>query len=398
LIAEIGPELANCRLAWATLIACREAKWLIMMAAPLKHYLQITGRVDEALTLLAQAGNALTGNDVSNRLAAATASRLMASALLLIGRVAEAQSKAESALPRCRALGDGEGTKACINLIGLALWRAGRGAEALPHFEEVLRLAEADRDLAAKAVALQNLSIIKSERDQLDAATALANRALEAHRIAGNVIGEVETLNILGNLWRRRGRHATAVGAYRDALALCDRHGLATERPFMLMNHAVSCLMTGDLAQAEVLYSDALVQARGAHVRQIEIGALQGLGRTAVRRGDFVGAVEPLRAGLVLAQSEGMLSVAAAAVCYVAEWLAAQGERGRAGVLLAVIVRLDWASPDVITLQSTLCLSHDEATAIDATAANLDLDGVAAMALSLLSATDPPVPTASSAR
>ncbi len=398
LIAEIGPELANCRLAWATLVAGREAKWLIMMAAPLKHYLQITGRVEEALTLLAQAEITLTGDDVLSRLAAATASRLGASALLLIGRVAEAQAKAESALPRCRALSDSEGTRSCINLIGLALWRAGRGAEATPHFEEVLRLAEAEGDLAAKAVALQNLSTIKSGTDQLDAAQALANRALEAHRIAGNVIGEVETLINLGNLWRRRGSYAVAAAVYREALTLSDQHGLATQRPFTLMNHAVSCLMTGDLAQAEVLYSDALVQARSAHVRQIEILALQGLGRTAVRRGDFGSAVEPLRAGLVLAQSEGLRGVAAEAVCYVAEWLAAQGERERAGLLLAVLLRLDLSRFEAMKLQSTLCLSQYEATAIDSAAARLDLDGAAAMALNLLSSMDPPVLTASPAR
>jgi hypothetical protein len=103
-----------------------------------------------------------------------------------------------------------------------------------------------------------------------------------------------------------------------------------------------------------------------------------------VRRGDFAGAVEPLRAGLLRACDGEVPVQTAEAVCYVAEWLAGQGDRHRAGLLLAHLFRLRLAGSDAITLRSTLGLSNEEIAATSASTATLDLDAVAALALTLL--------------
>ncbi len=128
-----------------------------------------------------------------------------------------------------------------------ALYRAGRGLEALP----ALTALEADDYQASTLVA--NIYL---EAKQTDYALAALNRAQRRAAASGNVQAESDVLLQLGLLRRSLGRNAAAAGAFAAAAKLTPESGGA------FYNLGVSYLESGQPERALVPLQNALAAER----------------------------------------------------------------------------------------------------------------------------------------
>ncbi len=112
-------------------------------------------------------------------------------------------------------------------LIGNALFTAGSPAEALGHYQDALRFADAADDEQARSGALGNMGIVYMSQGELDKALEHHQRALAIDTEIGYRQGEASNLCNMGNVYEEMGKLDEALACLQEALGIFEQAGLA---------------------------------------------------------------------------------------------------------------------------------------------------------------------------
>ena len=296
--------------------------------------LERLGRRAEQDLVIDQALAIAQGLNDESRMAVAWLRRAGASAYL--GRRQQAQQAAESALRIYRDLGDQPGEAEALRELGFVHWHAENYAEALRLSRDALALHRRIGDVAGEATALHNLAEIQRGLGSPIEATRGFEQALRLHWAVGNPGGEILSLFGWAHALRQAGDMPQATTKYEEALQLSERsgeramysralHALAMQRAALgeheaaldLMRRAIEVdrsigyahalghdlldlshirLLRGELAEARVSLSEALVwfgftedadalNATRARLAELDANGAEGLLASSPRHG-----------------------------------------------------------------------------------------------------------------
>lgn len=194
------------------------------------------GRTDPlaSLTLFEEAVAAFA--DVGDFLGAARISMFLGHGTRIFGDVRSSETAFERAETWCRELG-----AAPVTQLDCELGRAqgadtgGRDDEAAERYRSIIPRLAALGDHRCAAVAERGLAAILARRGELDAASALAARALHVLRTLGGEETEVAVAHlVLAEIAEARGHHAQAA----EQLALAQQGAFGAGVPLELRDHA----------------------------------------------------------------------------------------------------------------------------------------------------------------
>jgi len=242
------------------------------------------------------------------------------------------------ALAWARALGHAEGLKSSLNTMGLTLLMQSRSAEARAHFDEAAALAVADGDSAGEAVFRANIALTDKRVGDYAAAIAGWQRSLVLHRELGNWRSAVNVLSNLGNLLRFEGRFDEAQPLIEEGLRLCDEHGFASMRPFLLINLARLHADAGRSDAAAQLAQATLDDLHSGGEPMLEAATLLVLAQLALRRSDSDAAAPLLARALRSTASTGDMANRLEAMDGYGHWLAARGESAQAAAVWRLLL------------------------------------------------------------
>ncbi|HEX8392980.1 MAG TPA: tetratricopeptide repeat protein [Longimicrobium sp.] len=216
--------------------------------------------------VLALRGAALSGEALAAEPEVAYA---YAAALRQTGETARALDAGSVAEAGARRRGDRRLAAEAVNLLGNALFEAGRLDEAEARFQELLAYAAEWRDPPFAARASNNLGILCNVRGRRDQALANYQRAVASYQALGNVLGLAQTHHNLGITFRDLGLMDDADAHYLRAIQLAgtaaeDAAGVASatdaETVIALAEteRALLRARSGDGALAEAMATRAL--------------------------------------------------------------------------------------------------------------------------------------------
>ena len=227
-----------------------------------------------------------------------------------ISRSRESRLLAERALKIYSSLGDDEGRRHTINLLGLASFALGELDAAERSFNEALEIAKETGSEADQAEPLGNLGNVYLQRDDLNAAEEHYMKALSLHQGIGSQINVARNLANLGAVYRGRGDLDKAEDHLKQALAIQeeidDRLGQANQ----LGNLANVYLTRGDLDAAEEHYMKALSIHEQIGNRLGQAVGLRNLGTIYAERAKHDKATENHQKALVIFEEIGAVAQA----------------------------------------------------------------------------------------
>jgi transcriptional regulator with GAF, ATPase, and Fis domain len=141
-----------------------------------------------------------------------------------------------------------------------------------------------DPELAARLAETEGLALGYRGHEGADAILA---RAGDAHRAIGNVAGEHRVATCRGILAQRRGALREAIAAYREALALAERHGLDDSLSVSWLNLGTALTDDGDWGSALDAYAQGLRYAAVLDQPGTEASLRFNLGNLYVEIGAF---------------------------------------------------------------------------------------------------------------
>ena len=214
---------------------------------------------------------------------AAGAQGVLMDAIRELGHLLEHQTRLDDALAAFREAaglaamaGDRARMAATTWLLGTALWKRGRHAEAELEVQRSLSLSEAAGDRYSSARARVLLSTIARQQGRLDLAGQLARAGLREAQAGGYRGSAAKAWNVIGEVARLSGDNAGAVHAYRSAVAiyaaLGSRFGLAPA-----INLGLVHLEAGRYAEARVQFEDVLRRSRRLQMSGSTIASLISL-------------------------------------------------------------------------------------------------------------------------
>ncbi len=168
----------------------------------------------------------------------------------------------------------------CLVELGKLHQRCGTHAEAVPVYEEALRIYRdlEERQLAAYAGLLAGIAL--KELNRHDQAVSYLERALEINRDGGDTTHIARTLLVLGNVLLDRGDHAGAVARLGEAQPLLERFDKHAELAHLHEQLALAQAALGNAAAAEAAFTAAVTARQG-------LGNLRGAAKVMVRQADF---------------------------------------------------------------------------------------------------------------
>jgi tetratricopeptide (TPR) repeat protein len=182
------------------------------------------------------------------------------------------------------------------------------------------------------------LALLRKDMGDFAAAERGWREALAIHREVGNWRSAANVLNNLGNTLRLFKRYEEASAMLDEGLRLCDEHGFASTRPFLLINLAQVHADAGRLAAATTFAQSALEEVRRSGERKVETASNLVLGVLAVMQGDMALAARHLHDALKLARITGDVGNHLEGLDGYARWCEAQGRPDRAlAVRLAIL-------------------------------------------------------------
>ncbi len=306
------------RIAWHYLLAGREARGLLYVAAALVHLrdtwrigdaerladlacralARAQGRKAELIDLLVERSDllGLQGRRVEQRevldeallrardygdiVREARAILESARLRLLTGQIKRARHEAREALRQADEGGDVRLEARCLRLLGTVAFREGRYQEARTHMQRVLELSRRIRDEEAEAEALQALGTISQGVGSWDHAEELQRLAMGIYRRSGDLASEAEVLASLGAIASATDDPVKAEQYLRRTLAihrsLGDGYGEARAlgQLGLLMQDSMR------LAEARALHRAACRASREVGARPEELAALLNLATT----------------------------------------------------------------------------------------------------------------------
>jgi predicted ATPase/DNA-binding SARP family transcriptional activator/Tfp pilus assembly protein PilF len=325
-LKRFDDEFENLRAAWRWAAARPAIELLARSVYALSHYCDHRSRLDEGLQLL---------HDTLDSPAAVGDAGLKA---LLLGRAAlleyrqdryaDARVTAERGLELLASAHetDSDARTQCLKVIGNCHLRLGELPAARHHFEQALKLAPACSDIRLRSAMVSSLALVEKMSGNYDEARRLSIEALEQQRRLGDVAGEALSLNNLAALLLERQEFQAAGEYLKPALVLCDLHGLATTRGFVLTNLAGVEMKLGRLEAAEGYAKRALEHAQGIANRFVVSFLKLQFTRFALARGELEVARAELAAGMELAIAIGRPTLLIEGILCFGEILARQGE------------------------------------------------------------------------
>jgi predicted ATPase/DNA-binding SARP family transcriptional activator/Tfp pilus assembly protein PilF len=325
-LKRFDDEFENLRAAWRWAAANTATELLVRSVHALGHYSDHRSRLDEGLRLL---------QDAVDSPAAAADPALKA---LLLGKAAHLEYRqdhyADATATAARGLDllasahepDTDARTQCLKVIGGCHLRLGDLPAARRHFEQALKLAPGCSDLRLRPAMLSSLALVEKMSGNYDEALRLSIEALEQQRRLGDVASEALSLNNLAALLLERQEFAAAGEYLKPALALCDLHGLATTRGYVLTNLAGVEMKLGRLDAAEAYARRALEHAQAIANRFVVAFLKLQFTRFALARGELDVARAELAAGMELAIPIGRPTLLIEGVLCFSEILAGQGE------------------------------------------------------------------------
>jgi tetratricopeptide (TPR) repeat protein len=256
-----------------------------------------------------------------------------ATAAMRVGDAAAAEELARVALDRFGARADQDGRMRALNLLGAALFEAGRLDDAAERFTGALRLAEQLRDTLFTARTLNNLASLAHLRGAADEALGLYRRALLAYQRIGDRRGAAETYHNLGLTFRELGDLPQAEAATAQAVRHADVTGDGCLLALALSGQGELEIAAGryEVAERTLARAESLAAEGGDDPCIGEVGRLRAL--AALRRGAWAEARAEADRALTLAVrcQSALLQAECAALAALAA--RAMGNAGDAKVL-----------------------------------------------------------------
>ena len=192
-----------------------------------------------------------------------------------------------------------------LNNLGLAQYESGDLEAARPNLEQALRLAQQQGDRGQEGRTLHNLGSLAWSQGRLGDAERDFSAALKICRGRSDRVGEAETLSSLGITWEAQGAWDRAAMAYRQAFEVLqevgDHHGQAQ----VLTNLGNVAWLQKRYGEAIYFYESGLTLARSLGDIQLEGSLLGGLGGVYRSQGRLKEAEEALRLALARKAAAG---------------------------------------------------------------------------------------------
>jgi predicted ATPase len=186
-----------------------------------------------------------------------------------------------------------------LGMYGSTLRALGRTEEAVTHWREALRLAEAHQDVHhAIGLTVSRLAAAARAQGRFDEARALTERALRLEEDHGDLRGVATVLSQLGNVEVSVGRWGEARSAYERALEIARQVGIRDLEARLYGNLALCDRATGALDRAEAGLRQALALFEALGEPPLAVQVRGNLGVLALDRGDPQGARELLEAAV----------------------------------------------------------------------------------------------------
>lgn len=337
-LERTGALIDELRAAWRSAIEHGDAGFIATATPVLMRYFEQKGLWNESLLWFTAPQPQLDPAVPAELAALAALARAQALMLYRKTDLDAAELVGRRALAWSRALVHAEGIKSSLNTLGLTLLMQSRSGEARACFEEAATRAADDGDSAGEAVFSANIGLVDKRVGDYAAAIRAWRRSLGLHRELGNWRSAVNVLNNLGNLLRIEGRFDEAQPLIEEGLRLCDEHGFASTRPFLLINLARLHADAGhDEAAAQLAQATLEDQARSGEV-MLEAATCLVLAQLALRRGDTGTSARQLARALRSTASTGDMPNRLEAMEAYGHWLAACGRRDDAGTVWQLLL------------------------------------------------------------
>lgn len=315
------------------------ADLLVALAPALGSWYEATGHWDEGIALFGAAEATLDPDERQELAALAALARLRGTLLYRKSDYDAAEIVLLRGLHAARALEHRGTIKSCLNSLGLTLWMQGRYADAAGRFEEALELARADGDRLGEAKFSSNLALLLKVQGDFAGAAQRWRETLGVDRELGEWQGAANTLNNLGNAERALRRLQSARELLEEGLRLCDEHGFASTRSFLLVNLALVHFDARRDGPARSFAELALAEASRSGEQMIVPACHLLLARLSLRGQHPEHAashlVEALRRTHALGDVQNQLEALDGFAC----WLASRGQPERAHPLWLAIER-----------------------------------------------------------
>ncbi len=221
-----------------------------------------------------------------------------------------------------------------MRVLATALIEMGRHEEAEQVAERMLALAEKEGDDRARGTGLVTLSNVARWRGDLDANVRLLLARQELAERTGDMNALITVLNNLGNAYTDRGDLPLALQTFQECLARCEECNDVAARPFPLLNLGITHGRLGDLDRAEQYIALSLTAMESGGDRRIEAEAWLWRGRVARERHDVPLSFAHLARGYAVARAAGRVLSVLGVASELAITLDVQGQLAAAAALL----------------------------------------------------------------
>jgi len=237
------------------------------------------------------------------RLLHAEGQLLEGTALVRLGRLAEARAAVGAARTIYAAVGDVNGEARALNRLGSVTGREGRYDETLEIFEEVLLIMRRVGNHSGVATALNNVGAVRRWQGKLAAAEAALREALDLRRESGHLRLEGTVRSNLAEVLLDRGEVEEARRQAAESLRLARLSGSSLDADVASLALAEVELATGAVEEARGLLQAALPGVRARGDSHTTSPYLLLLGRTAQLADDLPAAQRHYDEALRLAES-----------------------------------------------------------------------------------------------
>ena len=336
-MATIEEELENLQSAWQWAIATLSLDDLRRSLRPFVAFFDKRARVREGVEVLAQLDRFLDETDPEHRALLASAWVEQAWFYLALGRTEEASELAERGVEALRPVGDLDGLWTGLVTLANVARHTGDYPRAKTHFEELLTLARSEKRESLPG-ALNNVATVEEKLGNFGLAMRYYQEALALNRRHGDFERIVKNLNNLGTASLHTNGPEQAIPILQEGLALAREIGYRQAVPHLLLSEAEATLALGEVASASTLGREALELAAevGDSANQARASLL--LGRVALAQGDDLQSRSRFERSLAIATRISATPLLLEILIRLAELWIEQGQSGRAGDVLALVL------------------------------------------------------------
>ena len=271
-------------------------------------------RVDEAERYLGRARELGIVSDHGGSTAEIALENRRGNIMLARGEPAEASRIFEAVMARAKDKGDSHGAADAARRLGIAYARAGNHVLAIANLEWALSVALRAGDLPLQADARDGLGATQLVRGNFDLALEQMREALDLRKRLGDRVGVTRALAGAARALSAKGELHAALKMQRDALAfslnLAETAGAAR-------GHAEIgdlCRQLGKPDEARDHLGEALVLARKAGAREVEVSVLSSSALLLMGRGDLMEARRAAEEAIGVARATGDAKLLAGAL------------------------------------------------------------------------------------